>query len=87
MATVNAFKPVRPPSAIPVAFSIYVFNAVLPKIALAIVPIESAASARFKPGILPFLSTKFAFLDSPINVASVSNNSTMVKENTTEKMP
>ena len=82
-ATTNAVSPERPPCATPDALSTYVVVVEVPKHAPTVVAIASAINASFKRSILPFSSTKLAFVQTPIKVPTVSNISINRKVNTT----
>lgn len=76
MAVVKAVSPVFPPSATPEALSTYVVTVLVPRHAPTVVPTASANRAALTLGILPSLSTRPAFVETPIRVPTVSNMST-----------
>ena len=71
-AVVNDVKPVLPPDATPADDSTNVVVVDVPRTAPADVAIASERSAGLIPGSLPFLSSIFAFVLTPISVPSVS---------------
>ena len=73
---VNAVRPVLPPSETPEADSTNVVTVDVPRTAPRVVAAASANSAPLILGSLPSLSRKPAFVETPINVPSVSNRST-----------
>ena len=80
---VTAVRPVRPPTATPAEDSTNVVVVDVPSTAPAEVAMASESKAGLILGRCPFSSNIFAFVDTPINVPSVSNKSTNKKENTT----
>ena len=86
MAVVKDVSPVRPPSATPEALSTKVVVVLVPKHAPAIVAIESAMKALFRPGMRPFGSIIPAFVHTPTSVPMVSNISMKRKVNTITTM-
>ena len=65
-------RPVRPPSAIPEALSIYVVTVLLPNMAPQVVPMASLSMASFTRGIEPSGRTTPVFSAKPTSVPTVS---------------
>src|SRR5690606_17469511 len=85
-ATVNAVKPVRPPTATPDPDSRYAVDGLVPNIAPAVVASESETSALRARGSFPSFNNPACF-DTPINVPVVSNNVTKMNEKITPYRP
>ena len=79
----TAVRPVRPPSVTPEALSTNVVTVDVPSTAPAVVATASAIRAPLILGSFPFSSNIFAFVETPINVPSVSKISTNKNANTT----
>lgn len=86
MAVVKEVSPVRPPSATPEALSTKVVVVLVPKQAPAIVAMESAMKALFRPGMRPLGSIIPALVHTPTSVPMVSNISMKRKVNTITTM-
>ena len=84
--TTREVTPDRPPSAIPLALSIYVDMVELPSIAPQVVPIASLIIASLTCGMLPSSRTIPVFSANPISVPMVSKIFTISRENTTRNV-
>ena len=88
-ATTTLVRPVRPPSSMPAALSIYVVTVEVPRRAPNVVPMASVSSilVRGFSGMLPFSSRSPTLADNPVTVPRVSKKSTMRKANITPIAP
>src|SRR5699024_7535689 len=85
-AVERAVRPVLPPSATPDELSTKVVTVDVPTRAPIVVPTASAIRALPTSGRLPFSSSIFAFVATPVSVPSVSKISTNKNENNTENI-
>ena len=85
--TVTATKPVRPPSSMPLALSMYAVVVLVPRTAPITAARPSMANVRRARGMLPFASSTPALFASATNVPVASKKSTKKNVNTTAATP